>query len=61
MIALTSDATVGNVPYGATKGALDRLIPAPARELGERGLRVNVINPARSTPAGWTSKPGPAS
>ena len=25
MIALTSDHTVHNLPYGATKGALDRL------------------------------------
>ena len=52
VIALTSDATVGNVPYGATKGALDRLILASAHELGERGLRANVINPG-PVDTGW--------
>jgi len=52
VIALTSDATVGNVPYGATKGALDRLIPASAHELGERGLRANVIN-SGPVDTGW--------
>lgn len=52
VIALTSDATVGNVPYGATKGALDRLILASAHELGERGLRANLINPG-PVDTGW--------
>src|SRR5436305_2097543 len=31
-IAMTSDHTVGNLPYGATKGALDRLVLAAAHE-----------------------------
>ena len=51
-IALTSDATAGNVPYGATKGALDRLWLAGARELGARGLRTNVVNPG-PVDTGW--------
>ena len=45
VIALTSDHTVGNLPYGATKAALDRMVLAAAHELGDRGLRANVINP----------------
>jgi 3-oxoacyl-[acyl-carrier protein] reductase len=52
VIALTSDHTVGNLPYGATKGALDRLVLASAHELGDRGLRANVINPG-PVDTGW--------
>lgn len=51
-VALTSDHTVGNLPYGATKGALDRLVLAAAHELGDRGLRANVINPGPIV-TGW--------
>jgi 3-oxoacyl-[acyl-carrier protein] reductase len=51
-IALTSDHTVHNLPYGATKGALDRLVLAAAHELGGRGLRTNVINPG-PVDTGW--------
>jgi 3-oxoacyl-[acyl-carrier protein] reductase len=52
VLALTSDHTVGNLPYGATKGALDRLVLAAAHELGGRGLRTNVINPG-PVDTGW--------
>ncbi len=52
VIALTSDHTVNNLPYGATKGALDRLVLAAAHELGDRGLRANVINPG-PIDTGW--------
>ena len=52
VIALTSDHTVGNLPYGVTKGALDRLVLASAHELSERGLRANVINPG-PVDTGW--------
>ena len=52
VIALTSDHTVDNLPYGATKGALDRLVLAAAHELGDRGLRANVINPG-PVDTGW--------
>lgn len=51
-IALTSDHTVGNLPYGVTKGALDRLVLASAHELSDRGLRANVINPG-PVDTGW--------
>lgn len=52
VVALTSDATVNNLPYGATKAALDRLVLAAAHELGNRGLRTNVINPG-PIDTGW--------
>lgn len=51
-VALTSDHTVGNLPYGVTKGALDRLVLAAAHELGGIGLRTNVINPG-PVDTGW--------
>lgn len=53
-IALTSDHTVHNLPYGATKGALDRLVLAAAHELGHLGLRTNVVNPG-PVDTGWMS------
>ena len=45
VVALTSDHTVNNLPYGATKAALDRLVIAAAHEFGDRGLRANVTQP----------------
>lgn len=52
VVALTSDATTGNLPYGASKGALDRLVIAAARELGPRGVSANVLNPG-PVDTGW--------
>ena len=52
IIALTSDHTVGNLPYGASKGALDRITLAAARELSELGVTANVINPG-PIDTGW--------
>ncbi|MDO5710900.1 MAG: SDR family oxidoreductase [Micrococcales bacterium] len=52
VIALTSDHTAHNLPYGASKGALDRVVIAAAQELGHRGLRANVINPG-PIDTGW--------
>lgn len=52
IVALTSDHTVHNLPYGASKGALDRLVIAAAVELGSRGVRANVINPG-PIDTGW--------
>ncbi len=52
VVALTSDHMVGHVPYGATKGALDRIVPAAAHELGGLGLRANVVNPGPAD-TGW--------
>ncbi len=52
IIALTSDHTVHNTPYGASKGALDRLVIAATAELADRGVRANVINPG-PVDTGW--------
>lgn len=52
VVALTSDHTVGNLPYGATKGALDRLVLGAAHELSHLRLRANVINPG-PVDTGW--------
>ena len=52
IVALTSDHTAHNLPYGASKGALDRLVVAAAVELGARGVRANVINPG-PIDTGW--------
>lgn len=54
IIALTSDHTVGNLPYGASKGALDRITIAAAKELRHLGVTANVINPG-PTDTGWMS------
>jgi 3-oxoacyl-[acyl-carrier protein] reductase len=52
VVALTSDATVGNLPYGASKGALDRIILAAARELASLKILANVVNPG-PIDTGW--------
>lgn len=52
IVALTSDHTVHNLPYGASKGALDRIVTAAAVELAGRGVRANVINPG-PIDTGW--------
>ena len=52
IVALTSDATTGNLPYGASKGALDRIVISAARELAPRGISANVVNPG-PVDTGW--------
>ena len=52
IVSLTSDATVGNIPYGASKAALDRITIAAAREFEELGITANAINPG-PTDTGW--------
>ncbi|MFI6842237.1 SDR family oxidoreductase [Nonomuraea africana] len=54
IISLTSDHTVGNLPYGASKGALDRITLAAARELAHLGVTANVVNPG-PVDTGWMS------
>jgi 3-oxoacyl-[acyl-carrier protein] reductase len=54
VVALTSDHVVHNLPYGATKGALDRLVLAAARELQDLRLTANVVNPG-PVDTGWMS------
>ncbi len=52
IVAFTSDHTTGNLPYGASKGALDRIVISAARELGPQGLSANVVNPG-PIDTGW--------
>ena len=52
VITLTSDHTVGNLPYGASKGAADRITLAAAHELSHLGISANVINPG-PVDTGW--------
>ena len=52
IVALTSDHTAHNVPYGSSKGALDRVVVAAAIELADRGISANAINPG-PIDTGW--------
>lgn len=52
IVALTSDHTTGNLPYGASKGALDRIVISAARELAPQGIAANVLNPG-PIDTGW--------
>ncbi len=52
IVAITSDHTPFNLPYGASKGALDRIVLAAAVELAHLGITANVINPG-ATDTGW--------
>jgi 3-oxoacyl-[acyl-carrier protein] reductase len=54
VVAFTSDALSDNVPYGVSKGSLDRIVKAASSELGSRGIRANCINPG-PTDTGWIS------
>jgi len=59
IIALTSDHTVHNLPYGASKGALDRITLAAAHEFAHLGITANVINPG-PVDTGWMTEEGRA-
>ncbi len=52
VVALTSDHTTWNLPYGASKGALDRIVLAAARELAHPKILSNVVNPG-PVDTGW--------
>jgi 3-oxoacyl-[acyl-carrier protein] reductase len=52
IVALTSDHVVHNLPYGASKGALDRVVLAAAGELAARGITANLVNPG-PIDTGW--------
>ena len=52
IVAITSDHTAFNLPYGATKGAMDRIVLAAAVELAALGITANVVNPG-ATDTGW--------
>lgn len=55
IISLTSDHTVGNLPYGASKGAMDRITLAAAHELTHLGVTANAVNPG-PIDTGWMSE-----
>jgi 3-oxoacyl-[acyl-carrier protein] reductase len=55
IIALTSGHTAGNLPYGASKGALNRIVLASALELRALGVAANVIDPG-PVQTGWMSE-----
>ncbi|WP_019073615.1 SDR family oxidoreductase [Streptomyces hokutonensis] len=59
IIALTSDHTVNNLPYGASKGALDRITLAAAHEFAHLGITANIINPG-PVDTGWMNEEGRA-
>ena len=54
IVALTSDHVAHNLPYGSSKGALDRIVRAAAVELGGQGIRANAVNPG-PVDTGWMS------
>ncbi|HXM56660.1 MAG TPA: SDR family oxidoreductase [Candidatus Dormibacteraeota bacterium] len=55
IVTLTSDALDGEVAYGASKAALDRVTIAAARELGHRGITANAVNPG-PIDTGWMTQ-----
>ena len=59
IVALTSDHTAHNLPYGASKGALDRIVIAAAVELGHLGITSNALNPG-PIDTGWMTPGQPA-
>lgn len=55
IVALTSEHARHNLPCGASKGALDRVVVAAAVELASRDIRANVINPG-PIDTGWMTR-----
>ncbi|GHE68877.1 short-chain dehydrogenase [Streptomyces longispororuber] len=55
VVSLTSDHTAGNLPYGASKGAMDRITLAAAQELAHLGVTCNAVNPG-PTDTGWMTE-----
>ena len=54
IVAFTSGAVHGEVGYGASKAALERIIVAAAVELAPQGITVNAVDPG-PTDTGWMS------
>jgi 3-oxoacyl-[acyl-carrier protein] reductase len=52
IVTITGDHTVGNVAYGVSKGAADRITSAAAYELGAMGITANAVNPG-PIDTGW--------
>ncbi|TFD74891.1 SDR family oxidoreductase [Cryobacterium sp. Sr8] len=55
IVALTSDAVIGEIAYGASKAALDRIVLAASREFGSMGITANLINPG-PVDTGWMTQ-----
>ena len=54
IVSLTSDHSAHNLPYGASKGALDRITLAATHEFAHLGVCANAINPG-PIDTGWMS------
>jgi 3-oxoacyl-[acyl-carrier protein] reductase len=52
LIALTSDHVAFNLPYGTSKGGLDRLVIGAAQELADVHVSANLVNPGPND-TGW--------
>jgi 3-oxoacyl-[acyl-carrier protein] reductase len=52
IVALTSDHVVHNLPYGSSKGALDRIVRAAAVELAPQAITANLVDPG-PVDTGW--------
>jgi 3-oxoacyl-[acyl-carrier protein] reductase len=52
VVALTSDHVIHNLPYGVSKGALDRIVLAAAGELAPLGITANLVDPG-PVDTGW--------
>ncbi len=55
IVSITSDHTAGNLPYGASKGAMERIVLSAAEEFKALGVTANVINPG-PTDTGWMTE-----
>ena len=54
IVGITSDHFVGSSGYGASKGALNRIVLGAAHEFGKLGITANVVEPG-PTDTGWMS------
>ena len=54
IVAFTTGALHGEVAYGASKAALERIVVAAAAELAPRRITVNAVDPG-ATDTGWMS------
>lgn len=52
IVAFTSNALHGEVAYGASKAALERIVVAAAADFGPLGITVNAVDPG-PTDTGW--------